>query len=192
MAAREGKLTPKQARFVENYLIDLNATQAAIRAGYSAKTAYSIGQRLLKHVEVAAVLASRQEKVIAKTGLQRERILREVELMAHSCISNYIFNYETGEITLAEGAPPDAMQAIRSLKKKRREWSDGEGSGHTVEFEFDVSFWDKPGMVKLAGRHKAIEGFSDREIPQSDTPETEIDVYDGLPPDDDAPSAGSA
>ena len=46
------KLTPKQKMFVEEYLIDLNATQAAIRAGYSEKTAYSQGERLLKNVEV--------------------------------------------------------------------------------------------------------------------------------------------
>ena len=46
------KLTDKQKRFCEEYLIDLNATQAATRAGYSAKTAYSMGQRMLKKVEV--------------------------------------------------------------------------------------------------------------------------------------------
>ena len=46
------KLTPKQKRFCEEYLIDLNATQGALRAGYSPKTAYSIGQRMLKNVEV--------------------------------------------------------------------------------------------------------------------------------------------
>ncbi len=50
-------LTPRQARFVEEYLLDLNATQAAIRAGYSKKTAYSQGERLLRNVEVAAAVA---------------------------------------------------------------------------------------------------------------------------------------
>ena len=50
----EDAVTPKQKRFCDEYLIDTNATQAAIRAGYSEKTAYSIGQRLLKDVEVSA------------------------------------------------------------------------------------------------------------------------------------------
>ena len=45
-------VTPRSIDFVDEYLVDLNATQAAIRAGYSEKTAYSIGQRLLKNVEV--------------------------------------------------------------------------------------------------------------------------------------------
>ena len=56
-------MTPKQARFVEEYLIDLNATQAAIRAGYSNKTAYSQGQRLLKKVEIAAAIQAAQIEV---------------------------------------------------------------------------------------------------------------------------------
>ena len=57
-----GKLRERQKRFVEEYLVDLNATQAAIRAGYSEQTAYSIGQRLLKKVEVqeAIQMAVRQ------------------------------------------------------------------------------------------------------------------------------------
>lgn len=57
------KLTEKQRRFVEEYLIDLNATQAAIRAGYSVKTAYSQGQRLLKKVEVQNRIKEIREKI---------------------------------------------------------------------------------------------------------------------------------
>lgn len=48
------KLTAKQQMFIDEYLVDLNATQSAIRAGYSEKTAYSQGQRLLKNVKVSA------------------------------------------------------------------------------------------------------------------------------------------
>ena len=60
-------MTPKQKRFCNEYLIDTNATQAAIRAGYSEKTAYSIGQRLLKDVEVSAYIAERAEEINNKT-----------------------------------------------------------------------------------------------------------------------------
>lgn len=55
-------LTAKQALFVAEYMVDLNATQAAIRAGYSKKTAYSQGQRLLKNVEVQKSIAKSQQK----------------------------------------------------------------------------------------------------------------------------------
>lgn len=61
------KLTPKQKRFVEEYVIDCNATQAAIRAGYSPKTAYSIGQENLKKTEVMKAIAEKQKKVSEKT-----------------------------------------------------------------------------------------------------------------------------
>ena len=59
------KLTPKQQRFVEEYLVDLNATQAAIRAGYSAKTVNQQGPRLLVNVGVqAAIQAAQQERSV--------------------------------------------------------------------------------------------------------------------------------
>ena len=61
------KLTPKQKRFVEEYVIDCNATQAAIRAGYSPKTAYSIGQENLKQPEVMKAIAEKQKKVSERT-----------------------------------------------------------------------------------------------------------------------------
>ena len=54
------KLTDKQKRFVDEYQVDLNATAAAKRAGYSEKTAYSMGQRLLKKVEIQAASGTRQ------------------------------------------------------------------------------------------------------------------------------------
>ena len=56
-------MTPRQLRFVDEYMIDLNATQAAIRAGYSAKTAYSQGQRLLNHVELEGVIQATMVQV---------------------------------------------------------------------------------------------------------------------------------
>ena len=62
-------LNRRQARFVEEYLIDLNATQAAIRAGYSNKTAYSQGQRLLKKVEVAAAIQAAQIEVSRRANI---------------------------------------------------------------------------------------------------------------------------
>lgn len=74
-----GALTPKQARFVAEYLIDLNATQAAIRAGYSAKTAYSIGNENLSKPEIAAAIAAGQGKVAAKLDITAEKVLRDLE-----------------------------------------------------------------------------------------------------------------
>jgi phage terminase small subunit len=80
MAGRS--LTPKQQRFSEEYLLDLNATRAAIRAGYSPKTAYSAGQRLLKHVDVARGIAEAQQKHAEKCEITLD-LLTEMTLEAY-------------------------------------------------------------------------------------------------------------
>ncbi len=70
------ELNEKQARFADEYLVDLNATQAAIRAGYSAKTAYSQGVRLLKHVEVARLIAEGQAKRAERVEISKTAVLQ--------------------------------------------------------------------------------------------------------------------
>lgn len=72
-------LTPKQQRFVAEYLIDLNATQAAIRAGYSKKTAQQQSSRLLLNVVVAEAIAKGQAKVSGSLEITAEKVLRNLE-----------------------------------------------------------------------------------------------------------------
>lgn len=76
------KLTPKQERFVAEYLIDLNATQAAIRAGYSKNTAEKIGSENLQKPEIRALLNTAKIERSEKTGVTAERVLKEMERMA--------------------------------------------------------------------------------------------------------------
>lgn len=74
----EKKLTLRQEQFVAEYCVDLNATQAAIRCGYSEKTAYSQGQRLLNYVEIKrAILAARKERSDA-TGINAAWLLKRL------------------------------------------------------------------------------------------------------------------
>lgn len=75
-------LTPKQERFVAEYLVDLNATQAAVRAGYSEKTAYSQGQRLLKKVELQATIRAEMEKRSRRVEITQDRVLQEYARLA--------------------------------------------------------------------------------------------------------------
>ena len=74
-------MTPKQSAFVEEYLIDLNATQAAIRAGYSAKTAEWIGPQLLGKSHVSAAIAKRMEDRSKRTEITQDRVLTDIELI---------------------------------------------------------------------------------------------------------------
>ncbi len=76
------ELTPKQARFVAEYLIDLNATQAAVRAGYSARTAASQGARLLKHGAVARAVHTAQHARAVRTEITQDRVLQELARIA--------------------------------------------------------------------------------------------------------------
>ena len=69
-------LNDKQKRFCDEYLIDLNATQAAIRSGYSKKTAYSQGQRLLKHDEVKAYIESRMAEKQKELIADQDEVLK--------------------------------------------------------------------------------------------------------------------
>ena len=71
-------LTPKQARFVEEYLLDLNATAAAKRAGYSERTAYAQGQRLLKHVEIAVAIQKAQEARSERTKINQDWVIERL------------------------------------------------------------------------------------------------------------------
>jgi len=80
------QLNPQQARFVEEYLVDLNATQAAIRAGYSEDTAYSQGGRLLKHVEVGKAIADAMAERSVRTRVTADRVLVELARIALSDI----------------------------------------------------------------------------------------------------------
>lgn len=75
-------LNEKQLRFCEEYIIDLNATQAAIRAGYSKKTAYSQGQRLLKHDEIQKRIQEIKEERGKRCEITQDRVLLEYARLA--------------------------------------------------------------------------------------------------------------
>src|SRR5690625_847346 len=76
------KLSEKRKRFANEYLIDLNATQAAIRAGYSPKSAGQQGSELLKNPNVRAYIDARLAELSARTGVNQERIMRELARVA--------------------------------------------------------------------------------------------------------------
>lgn len=80
-------LTPKQQRFVAEYLKDLNATQAAIRSGYSAKTAEQIGSRLLRNVQVRSAVDAGQAKLAGKLEITAEKVMRDLEDMRRAALS---------------------------------------------------------------------------------------------------------
>jgi phage terminase small subunit len=79
-------LTPKQERFIAEYLVDLNATQAAIRARYSPKTAMEQGYQLLQKTSVKNMIEVEQNKRAGKVGLDSEWVLRRLKTISDRCI----------------------------------------------------------------------------------------------------------
>lgn len=86
----KGKLTPKQQCFVDEYLIDLNATQAAIRAGYSPKTAAVQASRLLANAKVSAAVACAMAERSKRTGITQDRVLMELAKVAFIKLTDII------------------------------------------------------------------------------------------------------
>lgn len=78
MTGKEKKLTPKQERFVEEYLVDLNASAAARRAGYSAKSANRIGPELLGKTCVREAIEKAKAKRVARTGITQDDVVKEL------------------------------------------------------------------------------------------------------------------
>jgi phage terminase small subunit len=83
-------LNAKQARFVDEYLIDLNATQAAIRAGYASANADVTGPRLLGNVGIAAAIAEGQKRLAEKAGVTAEKIVAELAKLGFSNMQDYV------------------------------------------------------------------------------------------------------
>lgn len=100
--ANDCDLNPKQAAFVREYLIDLNATQAAIRAGYSKKTAYSQGERLLKHAEIKKHIAAASAERAKRTEITSDYVLGTICETVERCRQSYPVLDRKGEQVYVE------------------------------------------------------------------------------------------
>jgi phage terminase small subunit len=143
------KLPPRQQRFVEEYLLDLNATQAAIRAGYSAKTANPQAARLLAKVSIQAALAEAMATRADRTGITQDRVLHEIDLLQHSDITHYAID-ATGNVSLTAEAPRDAMRAVASLKKRILH------TDTSTVYETEIKLWNKPASLRMGGQHLGL------------------------------------
>lgn len=137
-------MTKKQKRFVEEYLIDLNITQAAIRAGYSPKTAYSIGSENLKKPEIRAYIEKAMAERSKRTGINQDRIIME---LAKIGLLNPKDLVDFDEATVKEEAAEEDLAAIASVRVKRFPTKDGEG------IEREIKMHDKIKALELLGRH---------------------------------------
>lgn len=161
------KLTQKQQLFVNEYLVDLNATQAAIRAGYSVKTAAEQGSRLLTNVKIQDAIEEEMAKRSRRTGITQDRVLQELARIAF-VNPNMVIDAEDGSVR--EGATEDDLASIQGVKVKKvfGEKTDSE--------EREIKFHDKLRALELLGKHLGM--FKDKVELSAD-----VDVknpYEGL------------
>lgn len=150
------KLTPKQARFVEEYLKDLNATQAAKRAGYSAKTSGWIGQQLLAKTHIAKCIADRVQARSDRTQVDLDGVLVRLAAMVDADMAD-LYGPE-GELLPAQKWPDVWRKGLVSgldvVEEKRGD--------EVVAVVRKVRLADRVKVLELLGRHVNVGAWRDR------------------------------
>lgn len=140
-------LTKKQKVFVEEYLIDLNATQAAIRAGYSPDTAQEQSSRLLSNVMVKAAVDKAMAERSRRTGVNADRVLLELAKIGFANITDVV-DVDTAKIR--EDAKEEDLACIQSIKIKPTEYGT----------EREIKMYDKKAALVDIGKHLGM--FKDK------------------------------
>lgn len=148
------ELNEKQKRFVGEYLIDLNATQAAIRAGYSAKTAHVQGSRLLSDARIAAEIAKRQTKVADKLEITAERVIRELALIGFANMLDYIRPQDGGAIVDLSTMTRDQAAALGEVTTEV--YMEGAGDEAVPVKRTKIKLLDKRAALVDLGKHLGL------------------------------------
>lgn len=141
-------LTPKQKRFAAEYLTDLNATQAALRAGYSPRTARVIGGENLLKPAIAAAIAAGMKRMEERTEVTQERVIAELARVAFSDLRRVMG--PDGSLRKPQEWDHDTAGAIASMECVTR------GPEEAVEYVHKVKAWDKMAALEKLGRHVGL------------------------------------
>lgn len=135
------KLAGRQLAFIDAYLANgFNATQAALTAGYSAKTAYSQGQRLLKHVEIAAAV----RKHLDKRAMTRDEALESMSEMARATLEDFVtIKYYGATIDLEKAQKAGKLHLLKKIKQGK----DG---------RIEIELYDRQQAVNIIGKHHGL------------------------------------
>lgn len=145
------KLTLRHERFVAEYLKDLNASQASIRAGYAANSADVTGSRLLGNASIKAAVQKAQAKRLEKLDISAERVLNEMARMAFSNVT-CILDKE-GNLLPPSEWPPDFTPAIKSVQVIKKNAKAGDG---IIDDVLKVDLWPKDRVLEMLGKHLGL------------------------------------
>lgn len=154
----KNQLTPRQAAFVREYLIDLNATQAAIRAGYSEKTANRTASENLSKPDIAAAIQAAQKARAQRTEITADRVVQELAKLAFANLMDYF--------SVADGTPridlrnitPDQAAALTEITVDELILNSDDDAG--IVRKVKIKMADKRASLELLGRHFGI--FSEK------------------------------
>jgi len=155
-------MTPKQEQFVREYLIDLNAAQAAIRAGYSVNTARAIGAENLTKPDIQDAIAAAQIERARRTEITSDRVLKELGRIGFADIRRlFDDNGKLKHITMLDDEVAASISSVEVDAQKRRKLSGGEERDeYDVEATIKVKLWDKRAALVDMGRHLGM--FTDK------------------------------
>lgn len=138
-------MTPKQQAFIEHYLANPNATQAALAAGYSTRTAGSIGQENLTKPEIQAAIKAR----LTVLKLEADDVLKLLAEHARGTMADFVKVGDDGEpwIDFRQAAAKNRLHLVKRFKVKKKR---GEGWNET---EIEVELYDAQRAAELIGRH---------------------------------------
>ena len=146
------ELTSKQRRFVSEYLLDLNATQAAMRAGYSEKNARGQASRLLTKANIKVAVAEGERRQLKAADVEKDRILQELKAIAFVRPTRSMLD-EDGRILPPSEWPEDVHAAVKSYDAVTKNVTAGDGHQDKV---IRASFWNKVGCLELLGKHFGV------------------------------------
>lgn len=153
-------LTPKQAQFVHEYLIDLNATQAAIRAGYSKRTAHAQGPRLLENVEVERAINTALAERAAETKIDAAWVLKRLAAEAEADIAD-LYD-DDGNLLPVKQWPliwrQGLVQGIEVEELFDGRGADREQIGTVRKIKLD----NRVKRIELIGKHIGVQAFKDQ------------------------------
>jgi phage terminase small subunit len=151
-------MNAKQQRFVAEYLVDLNATQAAIRAGYSEKTANRIGSHLLSKVDIAAAVADGKAKQLDTADVTAVRVIRELSRIAFSDLRD-VYN-DGGNLKSPSEWSDDTAAAISGIdieiRRARTQDESGEWGAWQNEGLAKIKRWDKLRALEMLAKHLGV------------------------------------
>jgi len=157
-------LAPKQEQFCREYLADLNATQAAIRSGYSKKTANEQGSRLLANVSVSARIAQLRSEQAKRLDITADRVLKEFGKLAFSNLGDYFKVQPDGSAVVDLTAlTPDQAAALQEITVD--EYTEGTGKGARQVKKIRIKLGDKKGALDSIAKHFGM--FTNKEVDPS-------------------------